>query len=302
MADDFLKRLPLFEWRGRQYPLLARSVSFGHEGAADRIQYRDNDFIQQLGAHSLTFRYTLPMREGIAKFPYRNLFTKEYPLLFAAMRDRSKGLLVDPVLGPFVCVPQLFDDTTDPRLRDGTDVQIEFKHAPDLDESEDLKPISIQGLNSDAGELDKEIEKVDWEQEPSPGPTADPLDAISGVGQQVSAQGGKAVAALHDYAYKMEKAEQQVERLENPDAWPLINATRRNRAVALELSERAKDPTKRVVMITNNYSRSLTAVAAAVGMSLEDLLELNGDLAQRSIVDAGTVIRVFKRSSNGRPA
>jgi hypothetical protein len=301
MADDYLKRLPLFEWRGRQYPLLARSVSFGHEGASDRIQYRDNDFIQQLGAHSLTFRYTLPMRQGIAKFPYRNLFITEYPLLFAAMRDRSKGTLVDPILGPFVCIPQLFDDTTDPRLRDGTDVQIEFKHSPDLDETEDLKPISIQGLSSDAGALDQEIERVDWEQEPSPGPTADPIDAISGIGQQAQAQGGKFVAALHDYAYKMEKVEDQVERLENPDVWPLVNATRRNRAVALELSERAKDPTKRVVQITNNYSRSLTALAAQVGMSVEDLLELNGELARSPIVERGTVIKIFKRG-NGRAA
>jgi hypothetical protein len=302
MANDALKRTLLFEWRGRQYPITSRNVSFGHEGAEDRIQYRDGEFRQQLGAHSLTLRYTLPMREGIAKFPYRNLFTREYARLFADMRDRSPGLLVDPLLGPITCVPNLLDDTTDPRLRDGTDVQIEFRESPSLDDEQDLKPISIQGLGSDAGALDKEIEKVDWEQEPSPGPTADPIDAISGVGQQASAQGGKFTAALHDYAYKMEKVEDQVERLENPDVWPLVNATRRNRAVALELSERAKDPTKRVVQITNNYSRSLTAVAAAVGMSIEDLLELNNDLARSPTVEAGTVIKVFKRTSNGRAA
>ena len=72
--------------------------------------------------------------------------------------------------------------------------------------------------------------------------------------------------------------------------------------MALELSERAKDPTKRVVQITNNYSRSLTAVAAAVGMSIEELLELNNDLARSPTVEAGTVIKVFKRTSNGRAA
>ena len=114
MADlDALSKLPLFEWRDQQYPILQRAVSFAHEGVAHRLQYRDNDFIEQLGPHSLTFTYTLCMRQSVAKGPYKDLFTTGYPLLFAACRDREKGVLVDPLLGEFVCVPQMWNDDLD---------------------------------------------------------------------------------------------------------------------------------------------------------------------------------------------
>src|SRR3954471_16280490 len=107
---DALSKLPLFSWRDQEYPLIARRVSFAHEGAEHRIQNRDGDFIDQLGAHSLIFSYTLPMRQGIASGPYKDLFTVGYPLLFAAMRDREKGVMVDPVLGEFVCTPSSWSD------------------------------------------------------------------------------------------------------------------------------------------------------------------------------------------------
>jgi hypothetical protein len=69
-----LKLLPPLSWRGLQYPVTQRSVSFRHQGAEHTIQYRDYDFIEQLGVHGLTFSYTLPMREDIARGPYKHLF------------------------------------------------------------------------------------------------------------------------------------------------------------------------------------------------------------------------------------
>lgn len=297
---DAISKLPLFSWRDQEYPVLSRRVSFAHEGAEHRIQYRDGDFVDQLGAHSLIFSYTLPMRQGIATGPYKDLFTVGYPLLFAAMRDREKGVMVDPVLGEFICTPSSWTDDLDVLKRDGTDVEIEFKHAPDETEEEDLRPITVQGVASDAGALDAELKKVDWEQEPSPEPTMDALNAISGFGAQLEAQGGKVAASLEDFAYKCEKVDQQIDRLKNPDVWPLKRAVRRNRASAVALAKRAKDPTKEIVELTLSHGRTLSVLARELGMTMKDLLEQNPALARSPHVPQGQVVNALRR--RGRAA
>jgi hypothetical protein len=288
MADlDALSKLPLFEWRDQQYPVIARSVSFAHENASHRLQYRNDDFIEQLGPHSLTFRYTLSMRQGIASGPYKNLFLTGYPILFAAMRDREKGVLVDPVLGVYRAVPTSWSDDLDIAKRDGTDVQIEFTHAPDEDEVEGLRTVTAAGLQSEAGALDEELTKVDWEQEPSPEPTMDALNAISGVGAQIEAQGGKVAAALEDFAYKCEKIDQQIDRLQNPDVWPLKRAVRRNRASSVALAKRGKDPTKEIVTTVVGVNKALSVLAQESGMTLRDLLLQNPMLARSPFARPG---------------
>lgn len=301
MADlDALSKLPLFEWRDQQYPVTKRTVSFAHENAQHKLQYRANDLIEQLGPHSLTFRYTLPMRQGIAKGPYKDLFTTGYPILFSAMRDRTKGVLVDPVLGEFVAVPTSWSDDLDVVMRDGTDVTIEFTHSPDEEETEDLRSITIDGLRSDAGALDAELKSVDWEQEPSPEPTIDALSAVSGFGAQLEAQGGRATAALEDFAFRCEKIDQQIDRLQNPDVWPLKRAVRRNRAVAVKAAKRAQDPTKEIVTVTLSHGRTLSVLAQEVGMTIADLLAQNPALARSPYAPKGYSVNVVKQRGSGR--
>lgn len=292
---DELAKLPFFEWRDQKYPVIARQVSFAHEGAMHRIEYRDNDFIEQLGPHSLVFSYTLPMRQGIASGPYKNLFTTGYQLLFESMRNREKGRLVDPLLGEFLAVPESWADDIDVTKRDGTDVRVEFKHAPDEDEAKDHKPPTIQGLKSDAAALDAQLKTVNWHQEKSPGPSIDALNAISGFGAQLQAQKDKVAAALEDFAYKCEKIDQQIDRLQNPDVWPLKRAVRRNRAASVTLAKRAQDPTQEIVKTTVNYGRTISVLAKEVGMTVADLLAQNPALARSPFVPNGYVINVVKR-------
>lgn len=294
---DQLRLLPPFKWRGIQYPVLERRVSFGHEGASSRIQYRDNDFIEQLGAHSLTFSFKVAMRQGIVikSDIYRNLFTEGLPNLFRDMRDRTRAILEDPVYGPFPCVPVRFDEMLDVNRRDGADVDVEFVHSPDIAAAlaESPNP-TLQAVATDGKTLDAEVSRVDWQQEASPEPTMDPINAITGVGAQVQAQGNKTVAAMHDFAFRCEKLEEQAKRLENPDGFHVQQAARRNRAAALELAKRAKDPQRRIVTVTNRYQRTLTSVASEVGMTAVELIELNPGIQRLPFVPPNLAVRVYK--------
>jgi hypothetical protein len=294
MPDEFDK-LPAFEWRDQKYPISARDATFTQDGIEHKIEYRDNEFLEQLGAGSLSFTYTLVMRQGVAKGAYKDLFVKGYPLLFAACRDHEEGVLVDPFLGEFVCAPKLWNDNTDFSKRDGADVRVEFRHSPKIDEAEDLRPITIQGVVDEAGKLDEEIKKVDWEQEPSPEPMSDVIDAITGVGAKLEANAGKVDAGLNDLAFKCEKLDHQIDRLENPNVWPLKRSARRTRAAALSLQKRAKDPSKQVVTVVNNYNRTLLVLAQEVGMTVQELILQNPSFALSPFVLAGTAVNIVKK-------
>lgn len=293
---DVLKLVQAFEWRGERYPVLSRSVSFSHDGARHKFQFADDEIVEQLGAQSLTFSYTLALREDIAKGDYRALFREGYPRLFRDMRNREPGYLVDQFLGRYRCVPVSFSDDVDINKRDGTDVRVEFIHSPEPGAAEQVQPPpTIGGLKTDAGALDAELSRVDWQQEPSPEPTTDPLNFVAGIGGQIDANRGKAVAALHDFAGRCEKADAALERVANPDYAQLQAALRRNRMNAIDAAKKAQDPTKVVVRVAQNQARGVSVVAAEFGMTIEDLIKLNPSFARSPFIPAGTVVNVYKR-------
>lgn len=292
---DVLKLLPSFKWRGKAYPVTARGVGFAHESATHKLQYRDGDFIEQTGARNLTFRYTVPMREDIAKGPYANLFTVGLPELIRDCRNRVADVLWDPVYGEFRCVPSSYDDETDVTRRDGTDISLEFTHSPELDDAEGfVSTISNSGLVTDAGAMNAELaESQDFEQFEGEMPDTDILSAINGFGAQLERQGNKFSAALDDLAFKCEKIEETADRLENPQNWQIRRSARRVRETAVRLKKRAADPRRRVVEVTRRFAATASAVAAEEGMTLQELLELNPVLARSGIVPSGSVVRRY---------
>lgn len=292
---DVLKLLPPLEWRGVQYPVTSRRVSFRHEGVEHTIQYRDFEFQEQLGVQGLTFAYTIPTREDIAKGPYKQLFVQGLPRLFRDIMNREAGELLDPELGFFRCTPAAFDETTDVQKRDGSDVAVEFRYAPLLtDEDPEIQTnleASIQGLETDAGQLDKAVAKADWGQEPSPEPTTDPLSAANGVLAQGLAQVDKFSAKLDDAAAKLEALEKTCDRAENPQNWPIRASARRSREAVLRLKKRlSEDPIVKIKQITVKTRKLVAGVAKEVGMTVEGLLQLNPALARLPFVPAGTVV------------
>lgn len=283
-------------WRGVKYPCIARSVSFRHEGAKQTIQYRDGDFVEQLGAHDLTFSYTFCMDEDLARGPYKNTFVTGLPKLFDDARNREVGELYDPVYGPFQCVPVTFSDDSEPGRRSGTIVKCDFLHSPDPEAVDPRVTDNLQGLSglvADAGALDEEVARADWRQEPSPEPTMDPLNAISGIGAQGLAQVQKFSAGLQDFAFKMEKVEAAADAAENPENWGIRDAARRNRAAALQLNARLlESPVVKLKNLTIKSVKLVSAVAKDAAMPLEDLLKLNPALSRSPFVKPGAVVVV----------
>jgi hypothetical protein len=293
-VTDVLKLLPPVSWRGIKYPVTARNVSFRHQGATHTIQYRDFDFIEQLGAHDLTFSYTLPMREDIARGPYKNLFTTGLAQLLRDSLNRDAAELEDPVYGVFRCVPNAFNDDLDVTKRCGTDVKVEFRFSPDFTDQdpEVVRDIAgVSGLVTDAGALDQEVARADWKQEPTPEPMVDPIQFATGVGQQSLAQINKVSSQLDDLALKLDNLEKTCDLAENPQNWQIRNSSRRMRESTIRLNKRlSEDPAVKLKRITTSSVVLLASLAKDVGMTLEALLKLNPALARLPFVPSGTTV------------
>lgn len=295
MTDAF-RQLPPFQWRGQKYPIVARSVSFTHENVQHKVQYRSNEFIEQTGPRSPTFSYTIPMRQDIAKGPYRNLFSEGLPVLFRDTRNREAGPLIDPVYGQFTVVPTSFSDEADPNKRDGVDVKVEFLLQSDLNEDEQLQSPSLQDIATEAGALDGALLTGNWQQEPPPESMIDILSAINGlafVGQRAL---DKTSAALNDLAFKLEKIENTVDRTTDPKNWPIKRDARRLRELVLRASIFGETPLEPRKRSKTRARMTITAAAAKFGMTVEQFLSLNPQFARSPFVPAGATVRVPSRT------
>jgi hypothetical protein len=304
---DILRDLRRASWRELEFPVIAREFGFQHEQQEVRYLFRDLQLVESLGRKNPTYRYTIPFREDIARGPWRNLFTIVYPQFLAACLDRTRDSLVDPVHGgvPAKCVS--LRELLTVGKRDGIDVEAEFIHAPAESEFATVAAQirGIEGARGMAGALDREITKIPFRQELPPEPTISPLDAVSSVTSQVEVGVNRVAASFGDAAFRIEKATDSIKRLKDPANQPVLQQAARLRNALLDFEETV-DPigARPLRRITNTVDRPISALAALLGMTVQELVRLNPTLARSPAVRAGASLRIFATAlkSNGRAA
>jgi prophage DNA circulation protein len=305
---DLLVQLQRASWRQIEFPVMGtRDFGFQHEQAEHRYIFKDVQLIESLGRKNQTYKYVIPFREDIALGPWANLFTSVYPDFLDACQNRERGVLVDPAHGalPAKCVS--FREILTVDRRDGVDVEVEFIHSPTEDDVvQDRGTVirTLEGARGMAGAFDREIAKIPFTQEASPRPTISPLDAISAVTSQVEVGLNKVSASFADAAFRVEKATASIERLKDPTNQPALQQAARLRNALISLEE-TTDPTcvRPLGRISVATDKTISAVAAKLGMTIQELVRLNPFLARTPLVRAGTQLRVFSdaiRPANAR--
>jgi hypothetical protein len=301
---NVLGLLTTMSWRGTEYPVTDRNVSFLHENVDHRIQYRNNDFPEPIGPHSFLFKYTIPMREDIAVGKYENLFNEGLIILLGDMRSKEPGDLNDPVYGTYRCVPVSYSETTDVNKRDGTDVSVEFIHSPRIGDSDPELPTTITGLSGlvgDAGLLDEDLKAKDWNQEPSPEGTTSILNAINGYGRQGLRQIDKVSANLDSLAAQMQKIEDTADLAENPQNWQIRDSARNLHLQILQAKNRlTEDPVTKVARILTKTTTTVSSMAADSGMTIAELLSMNPSLARSPVIPPGIRLYLKKKIDKTR--
>lgn len=301
---DVFPLLPPFSWRGTSYPVTARNMSFLHESVDHRIQFRSNDFPEPIGPHSPLFKYTIPMREDIAVGEYENLFNIGLVLLYGDMRSKEPGDLVDPIYGEYRCIPISYSETTDVNKRDGTDVSVEFLYAPRIGDTDPELPPTITGvlnLVGQAGMLDEDLKLRDWKQEPSPEGMTDILSSANGLLRRGLRQKDKLIANVDAITYKLQKIEETIDVVENPQNWGLRESARDLQLELIKAKERLnEDPGTKVKRIVTNSVTTVMALSKDLGVTVSDLLLINPGLARSPYVKSGTKILLKQKADKTR--
>lgn len=302
---DVFKSLPRMSFRGIEAPLSSRRVSFEHEQVRHKFAFRDNELVEAIGHHNWVFEYTVVLREGINKGPYRNLYTKVYADFVRACRDRSEGELIDPELGTFNVRPVSFEVNTDINRRDGEDAQVTFIHSPAQEDTEELADIlaGVPAVVSEGRRLDDEIANVPsavLEALGLDGATLDTgvdvLDQINGIGQQFISTGNRVAASLDRVAFKIEKIENTIDQingqLSNPQNTPIARSAKRLRDSVLRLRAKAQNPGRKITSFIVRQDTPALVLASQFKMTPDQLLALNPKLPL-PIVPANTSVFHF---------
>jgi hypothetical protein len=306
---DMLAQLHDASWRGILFPFTGqREYGFQHEQERHRFVFKDEQLIESLGRENPTYRYVCPFREDLARAPWVNLFSKVYPQFLQACLDRSNGILDDPIHGPVQCKVASMHEVLDVGKKDGIDVEVTFILSPDEDFNREEIGSELANLQTAQGYqdfFDREARKLDPAtlaaiaalNKGSEKARVDPLTAATGALNQIEAMGNKAQAAVGDLAFKMNRFEESVGRLAHPNLTPIRMAARKLALAANDLSAQlltGKGARPRPVRIYTVPSDSgVVALAAQLGMGLQEFLRLNPLAARQPKVTKGTQVSYY---------
>lgn len=292
---DVLKDLLRVSWRGIEFPITARQFGFQHEQARHRYIFRDEKLVEALGRDNPSYRYTIPFREDIAKGPYANLFVSVYPEFLGACVDRSRGVLEDCVHGSRQVQCVSLAENLDVNRRDGIDVDVEFIVSPDeadLGQSFADQLATVDGAKGVAGAFDRQAEIVDWQQEESPQSLVNPLDALSGIADQLNVASNKVTNAVADLNFRAQKAIDSIDRLKQPKLAPLRTQARRSQAIANKLPETLELRGNRPIRVhVTDRETTVGQLASRLSNTVRQIIELNGRLARSPLVQQGERVR-----------
>lgn len=292
---DVLKQLPHLSFRGIQVPCVSISGGFQHESADHKFQFRDEELIESLGRRNITLAYTVPFREDLFLTPQGQLFTVVFPQWLDACRDRSRGPLVDPILGEIPAKVTQFRYNVDPNKRDGIDVDVEFIHAPEQNSIAELDVTTdeVESTGKAFQALGQQAELVDWKQEPPPEPFVDPFSAIGGVFDQVSANIDKIARTADNMAFKLDKMNKSIDKVADVRNWPIQQSARRLMGSIQRSKERIGGRGRRTSIYQVPVDTQRGPLAANLGNTLGELITLNPRIAQTPVVQANTQVRYY---------
>jgi hypothetical protein len=293
---DMLVKLTHASWRGIQFPTVDRD-------------FRDDELIESIGRENPTYRYTIPMREDIAKGPWKNLFVKVYPKFLNACLDRTNGLLDDPVHGILQAKCVSLEETLTSGRRDGVDVTASFVSSPDEDFSrEDLGAVlsTLEGARGVAAFFDKETGKLSAATKKqiadlnkgSEFAKVDLFSFTTGVIDQINLTQNKLLSKVGQVVSKAERLDKSLGRLKEPKSHSLRNSARRLEQTSRNLVDHATGSTvgknKRVRQYVVPADIGRLALASVLHTDIGDFLKLNPGLASTPTVRSGTRVFYFE--------
>lgn len=305
-----LQQLENASWRGVAFPFTGtRDFGFSQEQAQHRFLLRDEQLIESIGRQNPTFRYQLPLYEGIRQFGWQNLFTVVYPKFLAACLDRSAGELIDPVHGQIRAKCMSLAESLSVERQDGVSVVAEFVYAPDEDETDanvsNLSTIAstLEGLQASAVQFGAAVNNLTdeqkaqiaaWRQDSTRGEISI-LNAGRAAATTAQQYKSRTQAEIAYATTQMEQTRADLEQAQDPELEKLRRDISRMNLAGNRLAETTVAPVSPHVVVRAANDIGRIAFAVQNGVSVDQLIEFNGWLVDAQFIPAGTRVYLPKR-------
>jgi hypothetical protein len=282
-TNDELSALQPASFRGFRFPVTSRTHTEGTDKIVTSIVYRNGVYVQILARAGREFTYQVPMRSGINTSGYKRLFA-QVPEFFETYRNTEPGPLIDPVFGEILAAPGSWTDELTAMLRDGVDVSISFTEHVPIGEVVDSKPPTLQSIELDNVALDAIVTATPWTLQTTPETEGtDPLSAAAGLMNQVSYANDTLNAHVLAVGSKAGRVERAAEKL-GIAGDPARMAARKLR---LDCERTANAPPREkfgtVVQVVQEAPQTISQLAMASGMTVEELLRADANMARNII-------------------
>ena len=287
-------------------PISERSVRFSHEGTDHQFIYRDGVAVEMMGAGARVITYTIPFRDGLARGPYGNTTEGMSNGMFSSWllkfwnsyySDRTPGPLYDPVYGELLCVPQEWDESSDANSRDGVTVRVSFKEHTPPDEDTPRIDSTLDQIKGAAGRLDDAVERINWKvQEDSPNAQNDLFSSVAGIIQKGNYQMNRVkgrIQGVVERIRRVEDAAAEAEKTATSGAGFLREQARILRLNTIRLASAQASHGRKIRTKARNSDSTVINEAAKAGMTIEEFLNLNPDLAGSLVIKRGTIFKVY---------
>lgn len=293
------------KWRDVSFPVQQFSTSLAHDLAIHKWPDRDGAHVEATGRQPLTFRASIPFKNGVRPGPGESWGTSDlYPTTFrlflTAFATRTSGFLQHPELGLIRCKPHTAEFGWGATSRDGCDCTATWTESLDdtVTEFQDIlaskSPVADLMLTCD--ELDSQIASYD-----------NPLlsvhvrsfsfgAAIRNVTKSFNAitlASAKYGGYINHVAYRASLLEDAVLGLRDNKAWPMVTACERIRASLHDLKRSQLTASRLVGFYTVARDATLASLLVPTRSSVSNLLLLNPTLGRSSVIPKGTVVRYY---------
>ena len=308
MSQEILDILPDPSWRGIKFPFTGeREYGFQQEQAQHRFILRDQQVIESIGKQNPVFAFTIPFRERLRQFGWKNLFTVVYPKFLEACQDRTSGILVDPVHGAVRCKVASVREILSVGKRDGIDLMVEFVFAPDDDSDVPTQFAQLaksmprlEGAVLEFGtaaralsaETRAQLEALNPESQQAKLSVFDAARSFASTGQQFK---NRTRAQLNSLADQFDRTRSDIDEATDPQINELRRDSARLAKSSRELAKTLANPPGPFDVVRTTAEIGRIAFATSNRITVESLIEFNAGLANKFTIPKGFAVRVPRR-------
>lgn len=296
---EVLSQLLECSFRGISFPVESLEVEVSHDVIQHKRMDRDGAKLENTGLGAYSYRVKAPFCNTIARGPmetWNNLYPDQKNKMLEALADRSTGDFVHPEFGIRRCKSVSFSSALDPKYRSGVVLSFALVEDTEDDDAISITQNSTLALALQAAiNLDAKLGKLT--PPPNTGLAQDGFKSFENFVRSIQAIVDQVGLLQKQIIGKIDRVIGSINRLSqsvSDTVQNLGNAPDQLIAALLKIKKNALAKDKELGYYRTQAPITVGQLGSMFGNTIQDLIELNPELAAAVVIAPFTIIRYYK--------